>query len=74
MDKPQAAFKDKKFLESPEGEAERIRIAETPMFSAVRAEEIRSYIMTIAEKIADIKHIPKIEQKTNGTTVYGRSY
>ncbi len=63
-----------KFLESPEGETERIRIAETPMFSAVRAEETRSYLMKIAEKIADIKHIPKTEQKTNGTTVYGRNY
>ncbi len=63
-----------KFLESSEGESERIRIAETPMFSATKAEEIRSYLMTIAAKIADIKHVPKTEQKTNGITVYGRSY
>lgn len=62
-----------KFLESPEGEVERIKIAETPMFGQSRAEEIKTYLFSIATRIADIKPIQKTEQKTNGG-VYGRSY
>ncbi len=70
-----------KWLESPEGSAERDRIAQTPMFSASKAEEVRKYIFTIAAKIhsistgyiaADIKPMEKTINRQDG--IYGRTY
>jgi hypothetical protein len=74
-----------KWLESPEGAVERNRIAQTPMFSEEKAEEIRQYIFSVAERIhqisvgfvaaavaADIKPVEKTITRQDG--IYGRAY
>lgn len=50
-------------LESPAGAEERDRMATTPMFSKEKAEEIRVYIMNIAEKMYNYSNIPKKDIK-----------
>lgn len=72
-----------RFFESPAGKEERDRMAQVPLFTETKANEIRSYLMTVAAtitRISDIKPTLSVSSRNDvtgtatATAIYGRSY